>query len=154
MSAKRMYARVGLSIQSAPPRQTKTMEELFPAPDRFINYRYAFIMTVSWMVQNIKKWQYPKSENIKNREIAYFLWAIYTVFYGWNCISLVVHPNFFRPASYRSAASMVYVKPFSVVLCSIFQLLSKITRATNRPVNDRDREFLYQKLTTVGRFSG
>ncbi|XP_062580316.1 uncharacterized protein LOC134242248 isoform X2 [Saccostrea cucullata] len=48
---------------------------------------------------------------------------------------------------------MVYVKPFSVVLCSIFQFLSKITRATNRPVNDRDREFLYQKLTTVGRFS-
>lgn len=47
MSAKLMYARVGLSIQSAPPRQTKTMEELFPAPDRFINYRYAFIMTVS-----------------------------------------------------------------------------------------------------------
>lgn len=24
---------------SAPPRQTKTMEELFPAPDRFVNYR-------------------------------------------------------------------------------------------------------------------
>lgn len=25
--------------KSAPPRQTKTMEELFPAPDRFVNYR-------------------------------------------------------------------------------------------------------------------
>ncbi|XP_062583748.1 uncharacterized protein LOC134245490 isoform X2 [Saccostrea cucullata] len=41
MSAKLMYARVGLRIQSAPPRQTKTMEELFPAPDRFINYSNA-----------------------------------------------------------------------------------------------------------------
>lgn len=27
--------------KSAPPRQTKTMEELFPAPDRFVNYRLA-----------------------------------------------------------------------------------------------------------------
>eukprot|EP00105_Crassostrea_gigas_P016165 XP_011433448.1 PREDICTED: uncharacterized protein LOC105332515 [Crassostrea gigas] len=27
--------------KSAPPRQTKTMEELFPAPDRFVNYSYA-----------------------------------------------------------------------------------------------------------------
>ena len=25
--------------KSAPPRQTQTMEDLFPAPDRFINYR-------------------------------------------------------------------------------------------------------------------
>uniref|UniRef100_A0A8W8MLH2 YqaJ viral recombinase domain-containing protein n=1 Tax=Magallana gigas TaxID=29159 RepID=A0A8W8MLH2_MAGGI len=50
--------------KSAPPRQTKTMEELFPAPDRFVNYR-----------------------------------------------------------------------------------------TTNRPVNDRDREFLYHKLTSVRRFS-
>uniref|UniRef100_A0A8W8I7W7 Uncharacterized protein n=1 Tax=Magallana gigas TaxID=29159 RepID=A0A8W8I7W7_MAGGI len=27
--------------KSAPPRQTKTMEELFPAPDRFVNYSNA-----------------------------------------------------------------------------------------------------------------
>lgn len=101
--------------KSAPPRQTKTMEELFPAPDRFVNYRLAnnnFITVSVLHAYDI--------ETVND-----FIFAGFNSM-GFCFINFTVH---------------VYI-------------LSKNNRATNRPVNDRDREFLYHKLTSVGRFSG
>lgn len=97
--------------KSAPPRQTKTMEELFPAPDRFVNYRLANnnFITVSVL----------------------HAYDIQTV-------------NDFIFAGFNIA--------WVFALLILLYILSKHIRATNRPVYDRDREFLYHKLTSVGRF--